>query len=125
MKLKRKIKICLFWPRQIYLEYLGAVKMRDRNFHLKYLDEHKMRDKVTRFLLPPFKWPLPIVLCPNCNIALHDQHHQCGDVDGEDGDVCGDFSYENGDVGGDVYLWKLWTKHQKVQKPWFMNDKNC
>ena len=24
--------------------------------------------------------------CPNCNKALHDQHHQCGDVDGEDGD---------------------------------------
>ena len=45
-----------------------------------------MRDKVPRFLLPPFNWPLPIVLCPNCNIALHDQHHQCGDGDDEDGD---------------------------------------
>ena len=24
--------------------------------------------------------------CPNCNKALHDQHHQCSDGDGEDGD---------------------------------------
>ena len=31
VKLKRKNKICLFWPRQIYLEYLGAVKMRDKD----------------------------------------------------------------------------------------------
>ena len=30
-KLKRKIKICLFRPRQIYLEYLGAIKMRDKD----------------------------------------------------------------------------------------------
>ena len=31
VKLKRKIEICSFWPRQIYLEYLGAVKMRDKD----------------------------------------------------------------------------------------------
>ena len=31
VKLKRKIKICLFRPRQIYLEYLGAIKMRDKD----------------------------------------------------------------------------------------------
>jgi hypothetical protein len=24
--------------------------------------------------------------CPNCSKALHDQHHQCGDEDDEDGD---------------------------------------
>ena len=27
VKLKRKIKICLFRPQQIYLEYLGAIEM--------------------------------------------------------------------------------------------------
>ena len=31
VKLKRKIKICSFRPRQIYLEYLGAIKMRDKD----------------------------------------------------------------------------------------------
>ena len=31
VKLKREVKICLFRPRQIYLEYLGPVKMRDED----------------------------------------------------------------------------------------------
>ena len=31
LKLKRKIEICLFRPQKIYLEYLGAVKMRDKD----------------------------------------------------------------------------------------------
>ena len=29
VRLKRKIKICSFRPQQIYLEYLGAIKMGD------------------------------------------------------------------------------------------------
>ena len=31
VKLKKKIKICSFRPRQVYLEYLGAIKMRDKD----------------------------------------------------------------------------------------------
>ena len=31
VKLKRKIKICSFWPQVIYLEFLGAIKMRDKD----------------------------------------------------------------------------------------------
>ena len=31
-EIKKKIKICFFFqPRQIYLEYLGAIKMRDKD----------------------------------------------------------------------------------------------
>ena len=31
VKLRREIKKCLFQPRQIYLEYFGAIKMRDKD----------------------------------------------------------------------------------------------
>ena len=31
VKLKRKIEICLFRHREIYLEYLGAIKMREND----------------------------------------------------------------------------------------------
>ena len=30
-EIKKKSKICFFQPRQIYLEYLGAIKMRDKD----------------------------------------------------------------------------------------------
>ena len=31
VKLKREVKICLFRPRLIYMEYLGAIKMRKKD----------------------------------------------------------------------------------------------